>query len=155
MDQTGVSPHPRPENSAERGNVALSCHRAVLSNVSLGLQDGCFTNQNKKEYTMKKACKKTTAALAAAFVATALLATGTGCVSKSGSPYYWDNSVNNSKRGSATQSVILGLFNSGDASIEEAMRDGRIEKIHHIDYHDMKLFGGLIYWQRTLHAYGE
>ena len=103
---------------------------------------------------MQKACKKATVAMATAFMATAMLFAGTGCVSKYGAPYHWDNSVKPIKSGSASQGLIFGVIHTGDATIDAAMRDGRIEKIHHVDYHDTSLFGSL-YWQRTLKVYGE
>jgi hypothetical protein len=40
-----------------------------------------------------------------------------------------------SKMGSVECASILGLFATGDASIETAMKNGGITKIHHIDYH--------------------
>jgi len=113
-----------------------------------------FHQPKHKEYTVKKACKKSTSALAVACVATSLLLAGTGCVSKYGAPFHWDNSVKPSKVGSASRGLVLGFIKTGDATINAAMRDGRIEKIHHVDYSDMTLFGGL-YWQQTIKVYGE
>ncbi len=44
-----------------------------------------------------------------------------------------DNSVKPAKKGIASSKAIL-LFNTGDASIGTAMREGGISKIHRVDY---------------------
>lgn len=44
-----------------------------------------------------------------------------------------NNDVKPLKRGEATQTGIV-LFSAGDASIEAAMKNGGITKVHHVDY---------------------
>ncbi len=44
-----------------------------------------------------------------------------------------DNSVRPLKKGVAASKAII-LFNTGDASIGAAMREGGITKVHHVDY---------------------
>ncbi len=63
-----------------------------------------------------------------------------------------DNSVLPAKKGMAKSTAII-LFNSGDASVGAAMRDGGITKIHHVDY-DVKniLF---LYNEVTTIVYGQ
>jgi hypothetical protein len=63
-----------------------------------------------------------------------------------------DNSVNPTKRGDAKSTGVL-LFNTGDASIGTAMRNGGITKVHHVDY-SVKNF--LYFYNETLTiVYGE
>jgi hypothetical protein len=63
-----------------------------------------------------------------------------------------DNSVRPAKRGEAKSSGII-CFATGNASIGEAMRNGGITKVHHVDY-DVKniLF---IYSEVNTIVYGE
>jgi len=63
-----------------------------------------------------------------------------------------DNSVRPVKHGQAQARGII-LYNSGDASIGAAMRNGGITKVHHVDY-DVKniLF---LYNETTTIVYGE
>lgn len=63
-----------------------------------------------------------------------------------------DNSVRPAKKGMAKSTAII-LFNSGDASIGAAMRDGGITRVHHVDY-DVKniLF---LYNEVITTVYGE
>jgi hypothetical protein len=68
---------------------------------------------------------------------------GMGATSNSGS----------SKMGSAECASILGLFATGDASIETAMKNGGITKIHHIDYHSTGILG--LYAKHIVTVYGE
>ncbi|MDM7915165.1 MAG: TRL-like family protein [Candidatus Eisenbacteria bacterium] len=58
-----------------------------------------------------------------------------------------------SKVGIATCTSILGLVAQGDASIETAMKNGGITKIHHVDYHSTGILG--IYATFTVTVYGE
>jgi len=48
---------------------------------------------------------------------------------------------------------ILGLVALGDASIEAAMKDGGITKVHHVDYETFSVLG--VYARFTLIVYGE
>jgi len=50
-------------------------------------------------------------------------------------------SVNPSKKGEATCTNILGLVATGDCSIKEAMKNGGITKIHHVDYSNTNILG--------------
>jgi hypothetical protein len=45
------------------------------------------------------------------------------------------------KEGRATCSSILGWFGSGDASIEAAMRNGGITRLHHVDTQTYSILG--------------
>jgi len=62
-------------------------------------------------------------------------------------------SDNYSKVGEASCSAILGLISTGDASINEAMRNGNIRKIHHVDHNSTSILG--IYAQFTTVVYGD
>jgi len=57
------------------------------------------------------------------------------------------------KVGSATSTSILGLFSTGDASLAEAVRDGNLTQVDHVDYEFFNLL--FIYQKFTIHAYGE
>ncbi len=58
-----------------------------------------------------------------------------------------------SKTGSATATSILGLIATGDASIDAAMKDGDITKVHHVDVTGMSILG--VYAEFTTTVYGE
>ncbi|PID77743.1 MAG: TRL-like protein family [Deltaproteobacteria bacterium] len=58
-----------------------------------------------------------------------------------------------SKVGVAQCTSILGLVATGDASIEAAMKNGNITKIHHIDWDVENFFG--VYGKYTITVYGE
>lgn len=58
-----------------------------------------------------------------------------------------------SKVGTAEAVSYFGLIATGDASIETAMKNGGITKIHHVDYHSTAIFG--IYATFTVTVYGE
>jgi hypothetical protein len=57
------------------------------------------------------------------------------------------------KVGKAVCTSILGLVSTGDASIQAAMLDGKITKIHHVDYHSTNILG--IYAVFEVIVYGE
>ncbi|MFH0926935.1 MAG: TRL-like family protein [bacterium] len=61
--------------------------------------------------------------------------------------------VQPSKSGSASCVSVLGLVAVGDASIDAAMRDGDITKVHHIDYDNTRILG--VYAKLTVIVYGE
>lgn len=65
-----------------------------------------------------------------------------------------DPSASASRKGEASSSAVLGLFATGDASVDAAMRNGKITKIHHVD-HDVNLFLGGLYIKATTIVYGE
>ena len=58
-----------------------------------------------------------------------------------------------SKVGESKATSILGLIGTGDASLEAAMKDGKITKVHHVDHHVNIILG--VYGQWTLKVYGE
>jgi TRL-like protein family len=58
-----------------------------------------------------------------------------------------------SKMGMAEATSILGLFATGDASIETAARTAGITKISHVDYEATSFLG--IYAKYTVMVYGE
>ncbi|KZZ62972.1 TRL domain-containing protein, partial [Oleiphilus sp. HI0128] len=45
-----------------------------------------------------------------------------------------DKDAQSSKMGSASVSAIAGLFAFGDASIDTAMKEAGITKVHHVDH---------------------
>jgi len=57
------------------------------------------------------------------------------------------------KMGTAMATTILGLFATGDASIEAAAKNGKITKIQHVDYHSTNILG--IYSTFTVEVYGD
>lgn len=63
-----------------------------------------------------------------------------------------NNDVRPQKRGEATQTGII-LFSTGDASIEAAMKNGNITKVHHVDYKTTTVL--FLYTKQTTIVYGE
>jgi len=63
-----------------------------------------------------------------------------------------DNSVRPIKRGEATCTGIV-LYATGDGSIRAAMRNGRITKVHHVDYSVKNIL--YLYTETTTIVYGE
>jgi hypothetical protein len=63
------------------------------------------------------------------------------------------SNATSTKVGKAMCSSILGLFASGDASIEAAAKAGGITKIHHVDYQSYSVIG--IYATFTTVVYGD
>ena len=57
------------------------------------------------------------------------------------------------KIGKATVSSCLGLFTWGDASINTAMNNGHIQKIHRVDYETTNFL--ILFEDFTLVVYGE
>ncbi len=68
-------------------------------------------------------------------------------------PFMVTGEVGSTKVGTAEAQTILGLFASGDASIQTAMRRGGIEKVSHIDIQARSILG--IYATYTVYVYGE
>ncbi len=58
------------------------------------------------------------------------------------------------KRGQASVMSPLGLFAFGDASIQAAMENGGITKVHHVDYKKTS-FLGFVFRKLTIIVYGE
>lgn len=65
---------------------------------------------------------------------------------------YVDNAVKPLKKGEATVRGIV-LFTNGDASIAQAMKNGGISKIHHVDYKVKNIF--YVYAEQTVVVWGE
>ncbi|MCF0158938.1 MAG: hypothetical protein HUJ83_10570 [Veillonella sp.] len=89
------------------------------------------------------------------FIATiCLLALGCGsCVSTM--PLTATSNTVGHKEGRATQRVVLGLFRSGNAGINEAAKKGGIKKISHVDVKHKDILGGIIVAETTTIVYGE
>jgi len=64
------------------------------------------------------------------------------------------DSVGTSKTGEAQCSAVLGLISTGDCSVQAAMNNGGIKKVHHIDYRHTCFLGG-VFWGYTTIVYGE
>jgi hypothetical protein len=65
-----------------------------------------------------------------------------------------DTGARGQKVGKASADAFLGLFAFGDSSIDAAMKEGRITKVHHVDHQVQLVLGGL--WARaTTIVYGE
>ena len=65
-----------------------------------------------------------------------------------------DNSVKSDKQGMATACGLLGLFAYGDSSIDAAMKNGGITKVHHVDHKVVAIFYSFFFTDQTL-VYGE
>lgn len=63
-----------------------------------------------------------------------------------------DNSVRPVKKGVASSKAII-LFNTGDASIGAAMREGGLSKVHHVDYDVTNIL--FLYNEIKTTVYGE
>ena len=63
-----------------------------------------------------------------------------------------DNNVRPTKKGVATSTAIL-FYVTGDGSIDAAMKNGGITKVHHVDY-DVKNILGIVSEVKTI-VYGE
>lgn len=67
--------------------------------------------------------------------------------------YYAGGTSTAMKKGEASYTSILGLICTGDASIDMAMKNGNITKIHHIDQKLTNILG--IVATYTVVVYGE
>jgi hypothetical protein len=65
-----------------------------------------------------------------------------------------DPTANPTKVGMSSSSAILGLFASGDGSVDAAMKSGGITKVHHVD-HEVNMYLLGIYAQNKTIVYGE
>ena len=72
---------------------------------------------------------------------------------KFGNGSYWQNDVSSHKVGEASCSNVLGILVTGDASIQAAMENGGIKKVHHIDYKSSSIPG--LFSTHTIIVYGE
>lgn len=68
-------------------------------------------------------------------------------------PVTADGAVSSPKVGRSSAQSILGLVAQGDASIQAAMKDGGIQKVHHVDYQVENLLGVIATY--TTIVYGE
>jgi hypothetical protein len=68
-------------------------------------------------------------------------------------PLIATSNANSTKVGTAQATSILGLFASGDASIDAAAKSAGITKIHHVDEHSTSVLG--IFAKYKVYVYGE
>jgi len=57
-----------------------------------------------------------------------------------------------SKMGTATATSILGIIASGDASIDAAMKNGGVTKIHHVDFKANSFLGIVASYTTVVHG---
>lgn len=69
------------------------------------------------------------------------------------SPVAVTNNSNSSKVGYSEATSILGLFATGDASVQAACKSGNISKIHHVDQQSTSVLG--IFATYKITVYGE
>lgn len=67
--------------------------------------------------------------------------------------YYGPEAATNAKEGTGTITNILGLVSIGDASLEAAMREAGITKVHHVDQRVTNILG--LFSTYTIYVYGE
>jgi len=67
--------------------------------------------------------------------------------------YYGPTANNSAKVSKVSATNILGLIATGDASLETAMRQGGITKVHHIDQEVTSILG--LWSTYTIYVYGE
>lgn len=67
--------------------------------------------------------------------------------------YYGPTANQAAKVSKVTATNILGLIATGDASLESAMRQGGISKIHHVDQEITSILG--LWSTYTIYVYGE
>jgi hypothetical protein len=65
-----------------------------------------------------------------------------------------DPSAKATKTGVSSSSAILGLFANGDASVEAAMQNGGITRVHHVD-HEVNAFLLGLYLENKTIVHGE
>jgi hypothetical protein len=63
------------------------------------------------------------------------------------------SNAGSTKVGTTECTSILGLVGMGDCSIETAAKNGKISKIHHVDFHTTSILG--IYAKVEITVYGE
>ena len=68
-------------------------------------------------------------------------------------PWVATSADGGSKVGTSEAQSILGLVGIGDASIDAAVKNGGIKKIHHVDYHAFNILS--LYAKLTVSVYGE
>lgn len=65
-----------------------------------------------------------------------------------------DPSAKPAKVGTASATAVLGLVATGDASLEAAMQNAGITKVHHVDHQENSFLLGL-WLKSTTYVYGE
>lgn len=65
-----------------------------------------------------------------------------------------DKEAKSSKSGSSSASAIAGLFAYGDSSVDAAMKQAGITKVHHVDHQVTSYLFGL-FLQNTTIVHGE
>lgn len=68
-------------------------------------------------------------------------------------PYHATSNTLYTKCGTSEATSILGIVALGDASIDTAMKNGRITRIHHVDYHTKNILS--LYSVLTVYVYGD
>lgn len=66
----------------------------------------------------------------------------------------YDPTAKPTKKGVSSCGAFLGLIAAGDASIEAAMKDGNITRVHHVDHEVNTFLFGLWVGNNTV-VYGE
>ena len=66
-----------------------------------------------------------------------------------------DNTAASVKTGTSSARALLGLIAFGDASIQAAMQDGGITKVHHVDHQVVHILAGGLYLSTTTIVHGE
>ncbi|MCD6586658.1 MAG: TRL-like family protein [Desulfobacteraceae bacterium] len=61
-----------------------------------------------------------------------------------------DKDAQSIKVGESSATAILGLFAFGDASIDAAMKDGNIRRVHHVDHRVNLILYGLFLKDTTI-----
>jgi hypothetical protein len=65
-----------------------------------------------------------------------------------------DKAATSTKTGTSSAAGYLGLIATGDASVDAAMKDGGITKVHHVDHKTQLVLWGLWVKSSTI-VYGE
>ena len=77
-----------------------------------------------------------------------------GAVSVVQAPLSTEGNFNaGSKKGEASAKCILGIVSVGDCSIDAAAKNGGLQKVNHLDYGYLNVFG--VFQKTTVIAYGE
>lgn len=65
-----------------------------------------------------------------------------------------DANADGSMKGESSSCAVLGLFAFGDGSVDKAMKDGGLTKVHHVDHQVFSILWGLYLQNKTI-VYGE
>jgi len=65
-----------------------------------------------------------------------------------------DANADGSLKGESSNCAVLGLFAFGDGSVDKAMKNGGLTKVHHVDHQVFSVLWGLFLQNKTL-VYGE